>query len=364
VFCEGNDRLAVIQHAVTLGVYCTDLPPDDPYYFSDAYFECSESTSQFKVLSDDTVGYGFNSTANRHSCAASATFPLASSSSNPKSISNVAITTDDNWIYLMDDGCFAAYKSAAPVPMTNAPSTPTPTIQITSSPTLFPSLPPTDAPTMPPTTPPVAAVPTMKPATPPVAAVPIQMFEAPLTSSPVQSPERISGTLIGGVIGGIAGAAVILALVGFIVFQRKADSTNSKKPDVGSSQWSSVEGTAGGNHDSSLGPPPMLATPQAYPAPDSPTPTYPAPVSPAPPTQSADYQVHYKDQSRTVVAAAVVAENVPFAVALDTSAESGGSKSRQSEPPGRVSGDATDNPADYAGFKSEPAEHDSSIYEV
>jgi hypothetical protein len=71
-----------------------------------------------------------------------------------------------------------------------------------------------------------------------------------LASSPVQSTERIYGTWIGGVIGGIAGAAVMLALVGFFVFQRKADSSNSKKPDVGSSQWSSVEGSAGGNHDS------------------------------------------------------------------------------------------------------------------
>jgi hypothetical protein len=317
VFCEGNDGQAVIQHAVTLGVYCTDLPPDDPYYFSDTYFECSESTNQFKVLSDDTVGYGFNSTANRHSCAASATFPFDSSSSNPKSISNVAISTDDNWISSMDDACF----SAAYVAMTNAPVTLTPTTQISSSPALFLSFPPTDAPTV-------------QPTNPLVADVPIQMLVAPLTSSPVQSPEGISGKLIGGVIGGIAGGIVISALVAFIVLQRK--------------------GAAGGNQDTSVEPPSMVATKQ----------TLPAPVASTPPTRLTNYEVNYKDQSRSVVAAAVVAENLPFAVALDTSAESGGSKSRKSEPPGRVSGDAMDNPADYAGFKSEPAEHDSSIYEV
>jgi hypothetical protein len=119
--------------------------------------------------------------------------------------------------------------------------------------------------------------------------------QAPV-QSPVQSPESGIGKLIGGVIGGIAGGIVISALVAFIVLKRK--------------------GTAGGNQDTSVEPPSVVATKQTLPVPVASTP-------PTPPTRLTNYEVTYKDQSRPAVAAAVVAENVPFAVALMANSDSG-----------------------------------------
>jgi hypothetical protein len=59
------------------------------------------------------------------------------------------------------------------------------------------------------------------------------------------------------------------------------------------------------------------------------------------PSSTNNYNVDYKDQTRTViheVPAVAVAEMVPFvAAALDVSAASAGSqKTTQSEPPGRI----------------------------
>jgi hypothetical protein len=147
VFCESNTQSATIQHVVTLGVFCTDLPPDDPYYFLDTYFECAELTDLFDELTDDTI---FNSTTNRHGCSASKTFAPLSSSSNPQTISSVAITTDDLWLSRMDDTCYTQYVSAAPVPMTNAPVPPSPTVTNTANLFQFPTLQPMDALSSPP----------------------------------------------------------------------------------------------------------------------------------------------------------------------------------------------------------------------
>jgi hypothetical protein len=206
VFCDSNPVTATIQHVVTLGVFCTVLPPDDPYYFADPYFECTESTDQFEPLTDDML---FNTPADRFTCAASKILAPGSTSSNPQIISTVAITTDDTWLSILDESCFTQYFSAAPVPLTNAPVTPTPTVVMnTTSPSLFTTLPPTDAQINPPA---VTA-----PILPREATTPRLSGESTASSS-----NNNNGVLIGGVVGGITAVLVIWSWIGFLVWRRK-----------------------------------------------------------------------------------------------------------------------------------------------
>jgi hypothetical protein len=317
VFCESNTLAATIQHVVTLGVYCTDLPPDNPYFFDDLYFECTESTAQFVVLTDDKL---FNSTFNRHGCTASAEFASGSTSSNPQILSSVAITTDDYWLSRMDQGCFTRYVSAAPVLMTNAPVTPSPTVVMnTTGPSLFPTLSPVDAPIRPSTNPPAVAV-----------EAPTQPREATPTltvQSSDSSNNNDSGKVIGGVVGGIVAGIAIMSLVGFFVFRRLTDPSNHPKPEVGGSVAPSslAEGTVG--NDNLLGPaptPPMHPLSPTLIPPQEPMAVVLRPMAtavPIVPSTTNNYAVDYKDQARTVL------QEVPFAaVALDVSATSAGSQ--------------------------------------
>jgi hypothetical protein len=382
VSCESNAETATIQHAVTLGVYCTDQAPDNLYNFSDPYFECTESTDQFKELSGD--GLGFNSTASRYACTTSAAFAPGSSSSNPQIISSVAITTDDYWLSAMNEPCFTSYVSAPPVQTTSAPVTPSPTVMNTASPSLFPTSPPMDQLTSQPTNAPVAAVTTPAPAliftpspmgmettttspslfptsppmdqltnlptNPPVAAaVPNQLrTTTPILSRQSAASSEDGGKLIGGVVGGIAAAIVIVSMIGFLVWRRQVDSSDSQKPDGSGVLWSFTD-ESGGNDNSHeptsvstthqpsptpVPPAPMLVTHQLPPTPVPPVPMLathqPSPV-PLPFTNYGD--VEYKDQSRTVIGvlpavaiaevvpfpAHAFAEYVPFAIALEAS---------------------------------------------
>jgi hypothetical protein len=297
--CESNTLPATIRHTVTLGVYC-DLRPKDPYFFVDLYFECPEATYQFDFL----LGIpGFNNTSGRFACSAFAEFATGSSASSPQAISSVTATMDDYWRSNALSNCYTRISSAVPVPLTNAPVTPTPTaVMNTSSPSFYPTLPPVDAPIRPSTNP------------PPVEAS-IQARGAPPTLT-VESTD--SGKLIGGVVGGIAAALVIGALIGFFVFRRSADASNDPKAEVhnGVAPLSIPEGTA--RHDSLLGPAPVAVAAHALPT--------AVPIAP----YTNNYAVDYKDQARTVqpeTPAAAVAEVVPYAaVALDTSVASGGSQ--------------------------------------
>jgi hypothetical protein len=302
-FCESNTLSATIQHTVTLGVYCSGIRPDDPYFFVDLYFECPEPTNEFDVLIADNLGY--NSTSGRYSCSASASFASGSSASSPQNISSVTITTDDNWRSNALSNCYTR------VALSNAPVTRAPTVVMnTTSPSLFPTFTPMDQLTSPPTKPPVAT------------AAPILPQETTPTIS-VQSPQSNnddSGKVIGGVVGGIAAGIVIMSLIGFFVFRSPVDSSIRPKAEVHNSvadaPLSIPEGTA--RHDSLLGPAPVAVAAHAL--------ATAVPIAP----YTNNYTVDYKDQARTVqpeIPAAAVAEVVPFAaVALDTSVASGGSQ--------------------------------------
>jgi hypothetical protein len=106
----------------------------------------------------------------------------------------------------------------------------------------------------------------------------------------------------GGVVGGIAAAIVIGPLIGFLVWRRNADSGDTQKSAVSGARLSYTEGTDG--HDNLLGSAAASAKPQP-----SPVPVSPASVSATQPTSPAsvpiaDYEVGYKDQTRTVLDAA------------------------------------------------------------
>jgi hypothetical protein len=266
----------------------------------DFYFECPDAIYQFDVLTA-AENLGFNSTFSRHACGAFAEFSPRSSASSTQVITKVAIATDEYWRTNALDFCYTRISSAAPVPLTNAPVTPTPAfVMNTTSPSLFPTFLPMDQPT-----------------------------------SPLTNNNR--GALIGSVVGGIAAAIVIGSLISFFVFQRPAVSINISKPAVSgkAAPSSRTEGTAG--HDKLMGPAqPMLAT---QPAPSTTPIPPPAPAIAATSTYAVDYKdqartalqavpaiaVAYKDQARTViheVPAIAVAETV----ALDGSAASAGSQ--------------------------------------
>jgi hypothetical protein len=347
VFCDNNPITATIQHVVTLGVLCTDQPPDDPYYFADLYFECTESTDQFDVLEDDSI---FNTTSNRYACAASKMFAPGSTSSNPQILSSVAITTEDLWLSRMDDTCYTQYVSAAPT------VSPSPTVAMnTTSPSVFPNLPPLDAPISPPTNPSVtAAVPNQDSATTPT-----------LSGESTESSNNDNGVLIGGVVGGIAAVIVIGSMIGFLFWPRKSDSGDTQKPEViNIAKLSVTEGTE--ESDNFRGSAAVSVTQQPSPVstvppvsvmdnqPPSPVPVPPAslvsvsakqPTSSSPPLSvpTTNYVVDYKDQARPAAIGAIpavaVAEYVPlpYAVAVDMNVESGALRtSQRSEPPGRI----------------------------
>jgi hypothetical protein len=333
-------------------VYCENIQ----YIFLDVYFECPDSIYQFDVLTAENLG--FNSTFGRHACGAFAEFSPRSSASSTQVISKVAIATDDYWRANAFDFCYTRISSAAPVPLTNAPVTPTPTVVMnTTSPSLFPTLPPVDAPTSPSTNPPAVAAPA---ATLPSGATPT------LTEETTDSGDsNNTGALIGSVVGGIAAAIVIGSLIGFFVFRRPADSSNVPKPGVsgGVAPSSMTKGTAG--HDNLLGPaqpipatqPVPSTTPIPPPAPAIAVAMPPPPASvavPLIPSTTNNFAVDYKDQARTALQAVpaiavaykdqarTVIHEVPAiavaeTVAPDVSAASAGSqKQTQSKPPGRI----------------------------
>jgi hypothetical protein len=200
-YCESNTLSVTIQHTVTLGVYCSDLRPDDPYIFLDVYFECPESTTQFDFLGSETPG--FNNTSGRYACSALLEFAKDSSTSSSKSISKVVITTDDYWRTNASDSCYTRISSAAPVPSSSIDSSTTAT--------------------------------------------------------------TVASALIGGVVGGIAAALVIGSLIGFFVLRRPADSSNVPKAAIHDdvAPLSIPAGTA--RHDSLLGPAPVAVAAHALP---------------------------------------------------------------------------------------------------
>jgi hypothetical protein len=108
--CNDNDSLSLLQHAVTLGIYCGLLT--NPFYiYNDLYLECGNYTDSFAITYDI---YGF--VGERYTCSTSAAFPNGSSS-DVLYIPDVSIVTDDNWLSAFDQDCYTISKT------TSSPST-------------------------------------------------------------------------------------------------------------------------------------------------------------------------------------------------------------------------------------------------
>jgi hypothetical protein len=294
-------------------------------------------------------------------CSTSATFPVSSTTADSKVIPDVAIVTDDYWLQDATEECFTITRVpsaptlapvSAPTPVTNSP-----TLSNSGSPVQTPSI-RTVSPTRTPSTT-ITMVPSIQTASPmimPVLLQPVTPREDPqIASSDSNSP-------IGAIAGGIAGGIVIgLLVIGFIMYRKRSDTVHhSPKPNVIDEQTITRTGTVNGQDPSSSsntghpaaaygGTLSSIESGQLHPTPapsntaavNIPSTAPNLPVAPA----SLQYEVNYKDQSRTVIGQQAQPMptvdglheqiHIPIAVAMDVSGASGGSNTTRSEPPGR-----------------------------
>ena len=291
-------------------------------------------------------------------CSTSATFPFSSTAADARVIPDVAIVTDDYWLLDATEECFTI--SRIPTAPTLAPiPAPTTVINPATSPTAaFPTDAPSQpslAPTrMPPTT--ITMVPSKQTSSPtimPAVLRPVTPRENPQsTSSDSKSP-------IGAIAGGIVGGVVLgLLAIGLIMCRKQSGTVNdSPKPNVLEEETITRTGTVNGQDPSSssnIGHPvaaygaTMTSMESGHSTPVPPVAVHTSSTAPnivpAPAPPPPQYEVNYKDQSRTVIGQAqpmstvdalLVQTQIPIAVAMDISGASGGSNTSRSEPPGR-----------------------------
>ena len=365
-------------------MFCTLDTGSKIFFYNDLYFECADDSYSFDILLD----YGFDGL--RYVCSTSASFPIGSSAADALVIPDVAIVTDEYWLQDTYDGCFTidrvptAPTVSAPVPVLVPAPVAVPSF--IAAPATVPtsiSVPvPVNSPT---TTLPVPTLPqtTTSPTNMPLLEPPaVPRGENPITQ---QSSSTDSKSPIGAIVGGIAGGIVIgVLVVGFLVYRKKGDTPNtptttvyssSKPPVAGENHSTTGIGTERG-HDPSLSlntAPPMAASHTSHATGvnlsaaehhhSTPMAVLPNPIQTSissthaampPPTPPANYEVNYKDQSRTVIGEPMTAAPmmsmsaapmmsmsatpmpvVAVAVAMDVSGASGGSNTTRSEPPGR-----------------------------
>jgi hypothetical protein len=333
VFCDSNSVVVDVRHVVTLGAFCEGLPL---YFSGDLFFECAEQEYNFEVFANR-----FGKEGERFACFESVTLPIGSTQSTTKLLPSVAVTTDAFWLSGGDGRCFdqtllnvtsaGTPPPTVPIPATNPPIAPQPTISNSN---------PTNAPIAVPVAPfnSPLSITTLKPANAPTSAPAVPI--SPFTPLPVdlQSEESSnSGVVVGSVIGGIGAGIAIMAVIGFFWLRKKQTQTRPKgrMAEIPSKTFS-VKGSSrfldDAQYTESTGesdnlPPPSFCQPaMSAPSIVRPTPT---------PT---NYEVAYKDQSRSVIEPVlpplalsadgehlpmVAEEHIPFAVAVSTALPSG-----------------------------------------
>lgn len=325
--CIGNAASSFVQHAVTLGMYC-NLSPSPIYFYNDLYFECADDAYHFDKPFDL-----YGNTGLRYMCSTSATFPVSSTSADSRAIPDVAIVTDDYWLQDAVDECFTI-SSVPSAPVSAPVSAP---LQVTD-PTIAPdSVSPVRAP----------SIQTLLPTVMPALLEPVTSRENP------QSNSSDSKSPIGAIAGGIIGGIVIgMLVIGFIMYRKQSNTSNhSPKPNVLDEHTITHTGTVNVHDPSSssnTGHPVaganmnFMETGYHSPAPSDAV-HVPSTAPDLVPTPQ-QYEVNYKDQTRTVIGqpqpmptvdAVLVQTQIPIAVAMDTSGASGGSNTTRSEPPGR-----------------------------
>lgn len=287
-FCENNTQAILLRHTVTLGVACQDATSSWSFY-RDLIFECSETKHDFANLIDE---YGID--GSRFSCSESAIFSVGSTQNNAVQIPAVGVTTDDFWLSGEDGYCWKMIDGPIPPPTPPPVTSPPESAQPTPSPTFTTSLLPNRRPT---------AGPVSKPTNPPA-----PFGQKEMTESPVSSSESSNGASIGAAIGGVAVGIALMTVIGYFVLRRMRSAPPSvPKPRDDEPATETYTGND-----------PPYTTPTT-----SMIPISPSLIHPEPP-------VSYKDQTREHADAIVV----PMAVAVDMSADSAGTHSIKSEPPG------------------------------
>lgn len=350
-FCDGNSVSTTVRHAVGLGIFC-DRPSGQFYYHGDLFLECTDASDHFDVLYGE---FGLDMFEN-YICSQSASFPAGSLATSTQVLSSTGITTEEFWLTDATEGCFT-FTSVPRTPTTPSPPTPSPATNspISSFPTASPievKL-PTNAPFK------EIGAPTSESTNIPISSpivVPVVSRSAPPTTSEDSSSN--AGAIAGGVIVGVA----VLAIVAFLLLRKNGWSGDLQKPPVSGAVVPGSENTVfrENSHSTahqSLGVSPHTdqttgssltsdVTGPRIPVPVQ-TPSIPTSHSATPIPPGDSYDVRFKDQARSVigpsqsaepmvVSGVPMAEAIPIAVALDTSAASGASKnSLKSEPPGR-----------------------------
>jgi hypothetical protein len=310
VGCNGNTEISILQHAVTLGIYCR-LSTSPYYFYGDSYIECGNDSYNF----DRPYDMG-----GRHLCSTSVTFPTGSSGA-VLNIPNVSIVTDDTWLLAFDEDCFTQTVTVSP------PFVPVP---VTLSPVSVSNAPITAQPMF---------APTPRP------------FVQP-RGTPIESTSS-GGAPVGAVIGGTIGGMVVICLVVIILILSKKKNHATAATHGQSNKPSSAHNAllVRHDHDTSFSPTNFhdVTANEANIRNNYPTPVIkqlPMDVSgaaPLPvPAPQPHYEVNYKDQARTVIVQqqqqpiSVVPTDLPVVVAMEVSAALVGSThTAKAEPPGR-----------------------------
>jgi hypothetical protein len=347
VFCDSNTAGIEVRHVVTLGVLCKGLPV---YFSGDLLFECPERDYNFEVFINK-----FGKTGERFACYESVNLPTGSTQNI--TVPAVAITTDAFWLERGDDSCFTEVVRPGTVPLT----TPNPTVNpqpVASEPVAPPSVAPLPtAKAAAPNLPPSANTPTLNPTTAPITAptssqdspsslatpmpadAPIAGAVVPVNltpSTPIGIPSEDNGPqLLGPVIGSVAAGMGIMAVIGFFLLRKKPADASPKGgvaaiPSKTFSAKDSSRFLDDALNTESTGEiePSHVALPRPTMASLSLVRPVPAPI----------YNVTYKDQSRSVIEPVLPAmvsnsqEDIPFAVAVNTSAPSGTTQWAEAEP--------------------------------
>lgn len=329
-------------------MYC-NISPSPIYFYNDLYFECADDTYQFDKPFDLYGNEGL-----RYMCSTSASFPASSSSADARVIPDVAIVTDEYWLQNAAEECFSISRVPS-TPLSVPISTPSPVSsppisQITALPVLAPSIQTISPTSLTPTT--KVPSPTklqQQPTNVPESLQPVQSRENPQSTS--NDRESQIGAIAGGIVGGVA---ICILVIVFIMYRNKSGPANhSPKPNVlDQNSITRIETINGqdpsssntldhvvGSHVVTMS---SIESGQQRSAPSDGL--YASLSTPAVVPAKPQYEVNYKDQSRTVIGqpqpmptvdGMLVQTQIPIAVAMDMSGASGGSNNTKSEPPGR-----------------------------
>lgn len=299
--CENNVNDIFLSNFVSLGIMC-----DNQMIYADLYLECADSHHNFL---NDKVPDFFDGT--RLLCTEGILLESNSLATNVRLIPNVSITTDDYWQSNGSDSCYqllvdgvtappvmVPVPTLAPIPVTQPPPVPTLAPGIVNPATLSPVAQDSM------TTPVPAALPPANLLSPVAApAVPTNdtTFVDPSTEDSTNGDSNDNKGLILGAVGGVVGGIIISVLL-FMVYQKGMNDgvVEHKVGAVSSDHQNDTENNTESQNTPSI---PQSSNPTDTGS--SSVATVTAMASPMrEKTMSDFYEVHYKDQSRSVIGTA------------------------------------------------------------